>query len=182
MARQKLKAKRGFSLAETLVAVLILGLLSSAAALGVSQALWQRNKSIALADAQTVASTAAQMVTDQLRYGQVAQGESGGETIMLRVDQSVARISLNAEGHLFVQPLKRNDDGDWVDGGSGYKPLEEKAYCDLHLSQLKFELHENGGQVESVDVTVGVAQSDETELWSLDVSVSPVNPQRFELS
>lgn len=178
MARQKLKAKRGFSLAETLVAVLILGLLSSAAALGVSQALWQRNKSIALADAQTVASTAAQMVTDQLRYGRVASVEddgAGNQAIILAsgVYQSPVRIQLDSQGYLVTQG---------VEGGKVYAMLGEDAYCDLHLSQLKFELHENGDQVESVDVTVGVAQSDETELWSLDVSVSPVNPQRFELS
>lgn len=178
VARQKLKARRGFSLAETLVAVLILAMLSSAAALGVSQALWQRNKSIALADAQSVASTAAQIVTDQLRYGRIASVEddgAGNQAIILAsgVYQTPVRIQLDSEGYLVTQS---------VEGGKVYALLGEDAYCGLHLSQLEFALHVNGDQVESVDVKVGVAQSDETELWSLDVSVSPVNPQRFTVT
>ncbi len=173
-ALRKLKARKGFSLAETLVAVLILAMLSSAAALGVSQALWQRNKSIALADAQTVASTAAQMVTDQLRYGRIASVEDGGAEIVLfsGVNKDAVHISLDEDGYLKV----RQKDGNWE-----YRPLEEDAYCGLHLSQLKFELHESGGQVKSVDVSLSV-ESESDSLWDLEFSVSPMDPKRYTVS
>lgn len=174
--RRTRRARKGFSLAETLVAVLILGLLSSAAALGVSQALWQRNKSIALADAQTVASTAAQIVTDQIRYGRIASVEddgAGNKAIILAsgVYQTPVRIGLDEKGYLVTQGLS---------GGKEYALLGEKAYCGLHLSGLDFDIEPGSGDtVKEVNVTLGVAGSDDTELWSLDFSVAPVNPRRF---
>lgn len=174
-ARRKCRSRKGFSLAETLVAVLILGLLSSAAALGVSQALWQRNKSIALADAQTVASTAAGIVTDQLRYGRIASVESDGAIILASgVYQTPVRIGRDENGYLVTQGLS---------GGKEYALLGEKAYCGLHLSGLTFEIvPESGDTVKKVNVTLAVAGSDDTELWSLEFSVAPVNSQRFTIA
>lgn len=178
-ARRKGKSRKGFSLAETLVAVLILGLLSSAAALGVSQALWQRNQSIALADAQTVASTAAGLVTDQLRYGRVASVESDGAIVLASgVYQTPVCIGLDGDGYLTTQGVTATPGGG-LSRGRAYALLGQDAYCGLHLSRLDFALHESGDQVESVDVTLAVAGSDDTELWMLEFSVAPVNSQRF---
>lgn len=182
-ARQKRKNRKGFSLAETLVAVLILALLSSAAALGVSQALWQRNKSIALADAQTVASTAAQIVTDHLRYGRIASVESDGAIVLASgVYQTPMCISLDGEGYLTTQGVTAADGGG-LSRGRAYALLGQDAYCGLHLSQLTFDLHQSGGEVKSVDVTLSVARPGETEdLWSLEFSVVPVNPRLFTVT
>lgn len=179
-ARRTRRARKGFSLAETLVAVLILGLLSSAAALGVSQALWQRNKSIALADAQTVASTAAQIVTDQIRYGRIASVESDGAMILASgVYQTPVCISLDEDGYLTTQGVTATPGGG-LSRGRAYALLGQDAYCGLHLSDLAFTLHESGDTVESVDVKLSVAQTGETQsLWDLEFSVAPVNPQRF---
>lgn len=181
-ARRKPRARGGFSLAETLVAILVLSFLSSAAALGVSQALLQRNKSIALADAQTVASTAAQIVTHQLRYGRVASVESDGAIVLASgVYQTPVCLSLDGEGHLTTQGVTATAEGD-LSRGRAYALLGEDAYCGLCLSELHFDIHESGGQVQSVDVRLAVAKPGGTEdLWTLEFSVTPMDPQRFEV-
>ncbi len=72
----KLRARGGFSLVETLIAVAILGLMSMVAVQGIHNAVQDRAQAMRLANSQNVASTAVQTVADQLRYGRVLQVES----------------------------------------------------------------------------------------------------------
>lgn len=180
-ALRKLKTRKGFSLAETLVAVVILGLLSSAAAMGVSQALWQRNRSVALADAQTVASTAAQIVTDQLRYGRVVGVESDGAMVLASgVYGTPVCITLDEDGYLITQGVTKGSSG--LSRGRAYALLGPDAYCGLCLSKLEFSLDQSGDEVNGVDVSLAVSRPEETDsLWELEFSVAPINPQVFTL-
>lgn len=180
---RKARSKGGFSLAETLAAVAVLSILSSAAVLGVSQALWQRNKSIALADAQTVASTAAQIVTDHLRYGRIDPDHSDAQNVVFASGTYGAPVcmGLDSNGRLITRAASVNGSGSLVQGTT-YALLGQDAYCGLHLSELNFDLHQSGDTVQSVDVTLSVAPSGETDdLWSLEFSVVPINPQVFTL-
>lgn len=181
-ALRKLKARGGFSLAETLVAVAILGILSSAAAMGVSQALKLRNQSIALADAQSVASTAAQIITDQLRYGRVDPANSDGAAVVLASGMygTPVCIGLDGEGYLITQGVTKGSSG--ITRGRAYALLGPKAYCGLCLSELEFSITQSGDQVEEVEVSLAVSRSGETDrLWELEFSVAPINPQVFTL-
>lgn len=181
---RKVRSKGGFSLAETLVAIAILSILSSAAALGASQALQMRNRSIALADAQTVASTVAQVMTDQLRYGRIDPTHSSGDTVVLASGTYGASVcmGLDGDGYLITRAASVNSSGSLVPG-TAYALLGQDAYCGLCLTDLEFKVNASGGTVSSVDVSFSVASTGGTgdSLWDLEFSVAPINQGSFLL-
>lgn len=181
---RKLRSRGGFSLGETLVAIAILSILSSVALLGTSQALQLRNRSIALADAQTVASTVAQVVTDQLRYGRIDPAYSGSDTVVFASGTYGAPVcmSLSGDGRLVTRAVSVNGSGSLVQGTT-YALLGEDAYCDLCLTDLDFTLHTSAKGVDSVDVSFSVASAEAAgdSLWDLEFSVAPINQGSFSL-
>lgn len=181
---QKARSKGGFSLVETLVAIAILSILTSVAALGTGQALQMRNRSIALADAQTVASTAAQVMTDQLRYGRIDPARSSGDTVVFASGTYGASMcmGLDGDGYLVTRAASVDGSGSLVQGAT-YALLGEDAYCGLCLTDLEFKVNASGGNVDSVDVSFSVAcaQTPEDSLWNLEFSVAPINPGSFSL-
>ena len=181
-ARQKVRAQSGFSLAETLVAMALLTIMSSAAALGVSQALKQRNHAIALADAQTVASTAAQVITDQLRYGRIDPAHTGGDTAVLASGTYGAPVCVTLDGNGYLTTGAASLSGGAVSQGTVHAMLSADAYCGLRLADLTFTAHTAGDTVKSVDVSFAVTSaSSEDSLWNLEFSVAPINQRTFTL-
>ena len=67
---KKLRAGRGFTLAEVLIVILILSLVTAAGTAAVTAVLSVRNRMIHAANAQSLASTAAEAIADELRFGQ----------------------------------------------------------------------------------------------------------------
>lgn len=169
--RQKLKSSKGFSLVEYLIAMLILALVSSAACVGISTALQTRNQSIAAANAQTVAATAAQAVADQVRYGQISAVDPDNKYIELTSSTYGARVrlQLDGDGHLVAQSV----DSAGIAVGDPYALLGEMAYHGLAVDTLRFEKHETGGELDWVKISLSVGGG----LWSLNWSVTPLNPR-----
>lgn len=167
--RQKLKSRKGFSLVEYLIAMLILALMSSVACLGISNALQNRAKSMDVANAQTVASTAAQAVADQVRYGQISAVTGDYIELTSSTYGSRVRLQLDGDGHLVAQGV----DGAGVPVGDAYALLGDMAYHGLTLDTLKFEPHETGGELDWVKISLSVGEG----LWSLNWSVAPLNPR-----
>lgn len=157
---RKLKGRGGFSLAELLVAMLILTMMSMVACMGISTALQDRAKAITVADAQTVASTAAQAVADQVRYGRIT--DIGTDYIELTSSTYGSKVKLCLDGGRLVA---RNA------SGASYALLGEKAYSNLTVDELAFAPDLSGGKVKSVDIHLAVAG-----IWSLDWTVAPLNP------
>ena len=198
MSARKRRSRRGFSLAECLVTLLILSLMSALACGGISNALQSRVRAIRVADAQTVASTVAQAVADQLRYGQIAQVEDAGVvgdgyTVTIRAAGVVlssgtygagVRLERDDQGRVVAQPVTASGGG-YVPTGDPYALLGEKAYSSLALDELRFEADMDGEQVKSVrvELSVGVpAEEGETgSLWSLTYTVSPLNARMASL-
>lgn len=167
--RKKLKSSKGFSLVEYLIAMLILALMSSVACMGISNALQNRAQAITVADAQSVASTAAQAVADQVRYGRVSAVGADHIDLSSNTYGSRVRLQLDGDGHLVAQSV----DGAGVPVGAPYALLGEMAYHGLAVDTLKFEKHETGGELDWVDISLSVGDG----LWSLQWSVAPLNPR-----
>ena len=170
---RKLKGRGGFSLAECLVALLILSMMSMVACMGISVAAQERVKAITVANAQTVASTAAQAVADQIRYGQIIQVEDQAIVLESSTYGAQVRLELDDQGRLMVRSLAA------VPGGSAptYALLGEKAYGGLALDRLEFESLTDGGVRIglSVDTQPAAGAEDAEHLWSLDYTVVPLN-------
>ncbi len=180
MTRRGRRARRGFSLAECLVTLLILSLMSALACGGISNAMKNRVQAIRVADAQTVASTVAQAVADQLRYGQIAQVEADGVVLSSGTFGPGVRLERDSQGHVVAQPVTASGGG-YLPTGDAYDLLGEKAYSGLALDGLSFTAETDGDRVKSVTVALSVdtaAGDDEGgHLWSLNYTVSPLNPQ-----
>lgn len=170
--RQKLKSSKGFSLVEYLIAMLILALMSSVACMGISTALQTRNQSVAAANAQTVAATAAQAVADQVRYGRITDVQDNYIEMTSSTYGSRVRLQLDADGHLVAQSV----DGAGAPVGAPYALLGEMAYHGLSVDALTFQAHQTGDEVTSVDVQLSVAGGGD-RLWTLQWSVAPLNPR-----
>ncbi|MDO4516820.1 MAG: prepilin-type N-terminal cleavage/methylation domain-containing protein [Bacillota bacterium] len=93
---KKLWARGGMSLSELLVAILILSLVSLGVAVGVSSAMRVYQQSVELSDAQTLSSTLATAIMDELRFARDVSGTDNpsftsatfGEGVSLDVDDN----------------------------------------------------------------------------------------------
>lgn len=169
MKRQRRRARGGFSLAECLVTLLILSLMSALACSGISNALQDRARAIRVADAQTVAATAAQAVADQIRYGQIARVEDTGVVLDSGTYGPGVRLELD-DGHLVARRVS-------AAGTAPYALLGEMAYSGLTLDELTFRADLDGDRVKSVQVDLSVCATPGEPLWSLTYTVTPLNPR-----
>lgn len=178
----KLRGRGGFSLAETLIAVAILGLMSMVAVQGIHTAVRERAQAMRLANAQNVASTAVQAVADQLRYGRILRVETDAVVLESSTYGAQVKLCLDGDGRLIAQSVTQDAGGTYTAVGDPYYLLGEKAYSGLRLDGLAFTANTAGGKTQSVDVQLSVdsgsASGGESEhLWSLSCSVSLLNAQ-----
>lgn len=153
----KLRTRRGLTLAEMLVAVAVLGLVAMAVAVGCSAGLRVYRQSVAVSDAQTLASTLSQALMDELRYAQeIRYGDDGTLTGYTSANYGHnASIGQDLEGHITVagKPLV----------GSG-------SYAGL-CAQVQVRYDET---TACFDVELAILQT-ETRLGQANFSVRPLN-------
>lgn len=168
MKRVKKRLSRGgFSLLETLITMLILAIMSTMALTGITNALKSRAQALDIANAQTVASTVASAVADQVRYGRIV--EVDGDAIVLE-SSAYGRSRLELDGGRLVARSTA--------AGTAYQLLGEKAYGGLVLDELAFTPVMDGEEVKSVRVELSVgAAGSAGALWSLNYDVAPLNPR-----
>lgn len=152
--KKKLSCRSGFSLSEMLMVVAILALVSAAGAAGASGVLASRNNMIQAADAEILGSTAAQVIADELRFGQNIS--ISGEYVHLDSTSFGEGIDLKLDG------------GKLIAGGN--QILGAKAYSGLLLDGLTFKEVDSG----NVEVSLSVNR-DGASLWSETFTVVPLN-------
>lgn len=164
MKQRKRRRRGGFTLVETLVAVLVLAMLASAATVGTASALKSREQAIAASDARMLGAAAMQILRDELRYGkkiQAATYSDGKQTVIL--GESLT-YGLNATICLV--------DGRLVAQGSenSYPALSDGSYNGMKLDDLSITLSDS---LATVDLSV-VSDAGAT-LWQETAKVHLLN-------
>ena len=174
--------KRGFTLAEMLIAVLLLGLVSVMATVMVSAVLDNTVMAKEVAQAEILGSEALDNIQAELRFALdvdvvVDEGTGNKGTITFGHDKANPNCSLalNGEGSVVLQVYATN--GDLI---SETELFDGVSYGNLKISALTFERVDNGA-ADSVKVTVSVAYGNRV-LWQGSVSVRPINGMADESS
>ena len=155
--RRKIMDRRGFTLAETLMVIVILSLMTAAGIAGISSVMTSRRVMVQAADADILGSTAFQAIANELRFGQNIEVEEDCVTLDSVTYGERARICLT-ENRLTY-------------GDEGRPILSESTYSSgLELSELGFE--ENSDGSITIILTVSNGSGD---LWHKELPVVPLN-------
>lgn len=100
-AKTKLRSRRGFTLTEMIVTVLILTLVAAGMTVGISSALRVYHQSVTYSDAETLTSTLSTALMDELRYARSISGEETPTFTSLNYGVGVS-VGTNADGHVTV--------------------------------------------------------------------------------
>lgn len=190
---KKMRTAKGFTLAEILIVILILSLVTLAGTAAVTTVLSVRNRMIQVANAQMLASTAAEAIADELRFGQdmtvaatedaVTLGSSlygpGGELCLATAGTTtVAGKGVPARDVPVGQLVVISKDG-------AREMLGARSYDGLYFSSLHFTLKEagtaaatpaGGTATTEASVTVAMTVTDGSQdLWSMEFTVVPLN-------
>ena len=167
--------KRGFTLAEMLIAVLLLGLVSVMATVMVSAVLGNTVMAKEVAQAEILGSEALDNIQAELRFALQVKVSDGNVTFGHDKANPNCSLALNGEGSVVLQVYATN--GDLI---SETELFDGVSYGNLKISALTFERVDNGA-ADSVKVTVSVAYGNRV-LWQGSVSVRPINGMADESS
>ena len=161
---RKLAKKAGFSLAETLITVAVLAIVTAGGAAVTGQIISTRTAMIQAADSQVLASTALEALADEIRFGQELEVEPDGKSIRLysTIFGYEAKISLDSNGRIVIAEQGGT-------GGDEKQLLAGKAYTGLRIDELKFE-------EVSGDITISLKVVGRNGvLWEDSLTVRPLN-------
>ena len=80
---RRIRNSKGFTLAETLIVVLIMGILTAAGSAAISAVMATRVGMIQVADAEILGSTSLQSLANELRFGQDITVDQDGNYVIL---------------------------------------------------------------------------------------------------
>lgn len=178
---KKLKSRKGTTLAEMLVALILLSLLTAGGAAATSAVMTDYNKMSEAARAELLASTVIEAINDQVRLGNDLTIEGDA----LRLDSAFFGEDslIRLEGDRLVAEVKASS-------GTGTETkniLSEKTYGGLKLDELTFQevlkdgvvpdlVSKAGKSVFIVSFQVKSAYGDAASapLWSGSVAVAPL--------
>ncbi len=167
--RKKLRSRRGFSLTETLLCVALLALMTAAGTTVASTVLSTRNDMMEVADAQVLASTVLEAVSNEIRYGEYVTLDTTVSDNKLTLTSSTfgenTEFAVEAsDGHVTVTSTAM--------GGGSEKLLPDSAYTmGLKVTDLSFA---KGAAENSVVITVKIGgRGDHT--WEKALTVTPIN-------
>ncbi len=183
--KSKLKSKSGLTLTEMLITVILLMFFSSACLLGISTAISTRRDMIKAADADILASTVTQYISNELRlsipkaptFSEVEVFEYDGGSTYANLTCGNSKIKLDANGHLIrsIGDLK----GAVLTGDHEYSVLNDSAYSGFKLAELKFT--KTGDTIECSFVITDsngntVKTAEETRFTVTPINTPPSGP------
>lgn len=151
----KRKSNKGFSLSEVLVAVLILGLVTIGLATGVRAAGITYKQNVESAESNTLCSTLATAVMDELRYATDITGTSS-YTFTSKTYGSGVSFSANDAGHITL---------------GGFELIPAGAYNKLKASVTS----SYSATGNCFSVTISVKSADNQDVRDISFSVTPLN-------
>lgn len=182
---RKLKSRCGVTLAETLICVALLAIMTAGATVVSGVVISTRSGMIATADSQIVGSTVLEALSKEVRYGRNIKTESitetdpaGLPTTIYFIDTfdsvsfgSGVKLSVNTAGRVeAIGAALTADDTKLL--------LPEEAYSGLKVKALRMEVKEEVTGEKNVVITVTVAGRNDGELWTGEVTVKPLNKIR----
>ncbi len=166
--RKKLRSRRGFSLTETLICVVLLALMTAAGTTVASSVLSTRNDMMEVADAQVLASTVLEAVSNEIRYGRDVTLDADNKLTLTSStfgENTVFAVAASG-GHVTVESNATESMDD-----SYKKLLSDSAYTmGLQVKDLSFKLE----GTNSVTITVKIEGRGD-HAWEKSLTVTPMN-------
>ncbi len=170
---KKLRAKRGFTLAEMLISVLLLGLVSIMVSVMTSAVLSTTSVMQDISQAEILGTEALENIQGVLRVAySVEIAETTDETceIVIAIDENNTdyRLGIDDEGMIILGQPVDGAEGEVLDG----KPLfSGVSYGNLKVKSLMFVADDEG---DTVTVSVSVSRGEKT-IWTGSVTVRPLS-------
>ena len=166
---KKLRKKTGASIAETMVALIIISLLSMSIATGVAFGARQYSKSTARSEARILCSSLTSMIQDELRNTTEVQTAADGSLLGYRStyfqtdDDALSRFDDNGDTYITV-----------VTGTQTFRLLGEAAYSggDNITTELKSVTYDDVKELFSVSLVVHTKNAGDVQS---DFNVIPLN-------
>lgn len=176
----KLKNNKGFTLAETLLAVLILLLVSTIVATGMPAAKNAYEKIIVAANAQVLLSTSATALRDELGTAWDVKVEDDKKTVTYNSSDTggKSQIFLNSEDQdkIYIQEYVKNDYFNIVDGtsvGEKRRLISDKAATgDLVITYESIEKDSETAPTSVVITGLVVKNKEGREMAKLDADLT----------
>jgi len=186
--RKKLNSNRGFTLAETLLAVLILLLVSTIVATGMPAAKNAYEKIIVAANAQVLLSTSATALRDELGTAWDVKVEDDKKTVTYNSSDTggKSKIFLNSEDQnkIYIQEYVKNDYFNTVDGtsvGEKRRLVSDKAANgDLVITYESIKKDSETAPTSVVITGLVVKNKEDREMAKLDADLT-ISVLSFEL-
>ena len=101
--KKKLRSRRGLTIVELTVTILLLGVMSIGVAAGVSSSLYVYRESTLLSDAETLCDTLTEVVMDELRFACRIDTEGDPPSFESKTYGYGVRLAANGDGYLGIQ-------------------------------------------------------------------------------
>ena len=158
--KRRLKSRAGFTLAEVLIVIMIMSLVTAAGATLTGTLLGERLDMIRAADAEILGSNVLQTLANELRFGKNI--EVGDDNASVTLDSATYGIGAKL----------RVEEGKLVAGQEKHMVLNDSSYNGLMITGLV--LTKTDGQVE-MKVTIGDERN--SSLWAGGFTVALLNSQ-----
>lgn len=163
--KKRLSSRRGVTLTEMLIAVAILAIFVTTAAVGTSALFGTGEQMMAASKAAVLGSDVMDVITNELRFGEDFTG--GGTSLTFSSASYGEGCTMRIEdGELVIS--KPSDAGTDPAEEKIYRPIGEVAYREVTVGSLDFRI-----DAGTITVSVEIVGTNGQSLWKNDASIVP---------